>query len=397
MQIMNKLLSKIIVIVLDGVGIGEMPDASDYGDAGSNTLVNTAKAAGGLNVHNMCKLGLANILPLPFQPPVDIPAGCYGKAAEVSKGKDTTAGHWEIMGLITNKPFAVFPKGFPDEIISVFESSTGRKILGNKPASGTAIIEELGEQHIRTGMPIVYTSADSVFQIAAHEDIIPVPELYEYCRIARELLNPYNVGRVIARPFAGRRGNFRRTGRRKDFSVPPHGKTVLDIIKAHGYEVIGIGKIEDIFAGRGLTKCVHTGSNKEGIEELLKHYSSIGKGIVFANLNDFDTVYGHRNNPFGFKEALEYFDTRLTDIFKIMDNDTMLIITADHGCDPTMPGTDHSREYIPVLVYRHGIEGRSIGVRRCFCDIGKTILKAFSINTDIKGADFIDLIAANKT
>ncbi len=401
MQTIKIPVTRILLLVLDGVGIGELPDAAAYGDAGSNTLVNTARATEGLDLPNMYKLGLANIVPFPCRQPQDNPSGCYGKAAELSKGKDTTTGHWEIMGLVTDKPFAVFPHGFPDEIITAFESRIGRKILGNKPASGTVIIEELGRQHVQAGMPIVYTSADSVFQIAAHEDIVPVPELYRWCETAREILNPYNVGRVIARPFTGKPGAFKRTERRKDFSVPPPGTTVLDILKNQDYEVIGIGKINDIFAGRGLTNAVHTGSNEEGIRETLKAYELLraksGRGIVFTNLNDFDTLYGHRNDPSGFKKALEYFDTRLADILASMDDKTMLVITADHGCDPTTPSTDHSREHIPLLVYMHGLKGCPLGTRHGFCDIGKSVLKAFSIDADIHGVDFIDLIVTNKS
>jgi phosphopentomutase len=395
MQTANIDIKRVILIVLDGVGIGEAPDAADYGDVGSNTLVNTAKALGGLNLPNMYRLGLANIVSFPYQQPSENPVACYGKAMELSKGKDTTTGHWEIMGLITDKPFAVFPHGFPDEIISAFERQIGRGILGNKPASGTVIIEELGEEHIRTGMPIVYTSADSVFQIAAHEDVVPVPELYKWCEIARKIVDHYNVERVIARPFTGTPGRFKRTERRKDFAVPPPGVTVLDILKEHGIDVIAIGKINDIFSGRGITQGIHSGSNEQGIEETMNAYRKLQKGIVFTNLNDFDTVYGHRNNAAGFGKALEYFDTKLKDMINIMDDKTLLIITADHGCDPTTPSTDHSREYVPLLVYRHGIKGRHLGIRRGFCDTGKTILKAFSIDADINGVDFIDFLFTN--
>ncbi len=396
MQMIKNSITKIMIIVLDGVGIGEAPDADNYGDSGSSTLINTAKATGGLHLPNMYKLGLANITEFPFQQATDSPDGCYGRAIEVSKGKDTTTGHWEIMGVITDKPFAVFPHGFPDAMISAFESGINRKVLGNKPASGTEIIEELGEQHLKTGMPIVYTSADSVFQIAAHEEIVPVADLYRWCEAARKIVDPYHVERVIARPFAGSKGNFKRTGRRKDFSVPPPGTTVLDILKNNGLEVVAIGKIGDIFSGRGITRAIHTGTNEEGIEETIKACRNIKNGLVFTNLNDFDTLYGHRNDPQGFKKALEYFDVRLADIINNMDDKTMLIITADHGCDPTTPGTDHTRETIPILVFMNYIKGMPLGTRQCFCDIGKTILKAFSLDADINGVDFIDLIVTNK-
>jgi phosphopentomutase len=397
MQTIDTRITKVMLIVLDGVGIGEAPDAADYGDTGSNTLVNTAKATGGLYLPNLYTLGLANITAFPFQGPTDAPSACYGRAMELSKGKDTTTGHWEMMGLITDKPFPVFPHGFPDAIISAFESGTGRKILGNKPASGTIIIEELGEQHLKTGMPIVYTSADSVFQIAAHEEIVPVPELYRWCEIARKIVDPYHVERVIARPFTGEPGHFKRTERRKDFAVPPPGTSVLDLLKAHGPDVVAIGKINDIFSGRGITQAIHSGSNEQGIEETINAYRQMKKGIVFTNLNDFDTLYGHRNDPIGFKKALEYFDIRLKDIINTMDDKTMLILTADHGCDPTTPSTDHSREYVPLLVYMHGLHGKNLGTRRGFCDTGKTILKAFSIDADTNGVDFIDFIFTNKT
>ncbi len=393
---MLKFIQKIIVIVLDGAGIGETPDACDYGDAGSNTLVNIAKAVNGLSLPNMYKLGLANIVDFPFRFPEPYPEGFFGKAMEQSKGKDTTTGHWEIMGLITTDPFRVFTHGFPDEIIKRFEAAIGKRVIGNKPASGTVILEELGEQHIKTGMPIVYTSADSVFQIAAHENVIPVNELYDYCNIARKMLNPYNVGRVIARPFVGTPGHFKRTSRRKDFSMPPGSDTVLDLLKNHGLDVIGIGKIGDIFAGKGLTDSIHSADNNDGINKTIEAYRTIEHGIVFTNLVDFDTLYGHRNDVRGFKNALEEFDTRLKDLINIMDEQTMMIITADHGCDPTTQGTDHSREYIPILVYMNGIKGKSLGIRSSFTDIGKTILKTFSIHGDIKGTDFFDTLIQDR-
>lgn len=389
---MDTYITKVILIILDGVGIGEAPDAYEYNDQGSNTLVNTAKAVGGLRLPNLYTFGLANITDFPFQKPLDNPKALYGKAMELSKGKDTTTGHWEIMGLITEKPFAVFPHGFPDELIKSFEDKIGTKVLGNKPASGTVIIEELGEQHIKTGMPIVYTSADSVFQIAAHEEVVPVQRLYEWCKIARKIVDPYNVERVIARPFTGQKGHFKRTEQRKDFAVPPPNKTILDILKEYGLDVVAIGKINDIFSGRGITKAIHSGSNEQGIQETIHAYKHLTKGIVFTNLNDFDTVYGHRNDVIGFKNALEFFDERLKDIVNIMDDRTLLIITADHGCDPTTLSTDHSREYVPLLVYRHGLKGHNLGIRYGFSDIGKTILRVFSINADVKGVDFFDFI-----
>jgi len=363
------------LLVLDGVGIGELPDAADYGDEGSNTLVNMAKAVGGLNLPNLQRMGLGNIERIEGVPPAEKPIACYGKMREVSAGKDTTTGHWEIAGIIREKPFPTYPNGFPPEIIEAFEKAIGRKVLGNKPASGTAIIEELGEEHLRTGYPIVYTSADSVFQIAAHEEIVPVEQLYEWCRIAREILKgEHEVARVIARPFIGTPGNFKRTPRRRDFSVPPPYPTLLDALTEVGLKVVTVGKIDDIFAGRGVTFAVHTSDNRDGMQQVEALTVQGDFDFLWCTLVDFDTVYGHRNNPQGFAQALREFDEWLGNFLpKLMGGD-LLIITADHGNDPTTPSTDHSREYVPILIWTPSLkEGKPLGVRQTFADVAATI------------------------
>lgn len=364
-----------ILFVLDGVGIGELPDAADYGDEGSNTLANMAKAVGGLNLPNLQRMGLGNIERIEGVPPAEKPIACYGKMREVSAGKDTTTGHWEIAGIIREKPFPTYPNGFPPEIIEAFEKAIGRKVLGNKPASGTAIIEELGEEHLRTGYPIVYTSADSVFQIAAHEEIVPVEQLYEWCRIAREILKgEHEVARVIARPFIGTPGNFKRTPRRRDFSVPPPYPTLLDALTEVGLKVVTVGKIDDIFAGRGVTFAVHTSDNRDGMQQVETLAVQGDFDFLWCTLVDFDTVYGHRNNPQGFAQALREFDEWLGNFLpKLMGGD-LLIITADHGNDPTTPSTDHSREYVPILIWTPSLkEGKPLGVRQTFADVSATI------------------------
>jgi len=366
---------KAILLVLDGVGIGELPDAADYGDEGSNTLVNMAKAVGGLNLPNLQRMGLGNIEQIEGIPPAEKPIACYGKMREVSAGKDTTTGHWEIAGIIREKPFPTYPNGFPPEIIEAFEKAIGRKVLGNKPASGTAIIEELGEEHLRTGYPIVYTSADSVFQIAAHEEIVPVEQLYEWCRIAREILRgEHEVARVIARPFIGTPGNFKRTPRRRDFSVPPPYPTLLDALTEVGLKVVTVGKIDDIFAGRGVTFAVHTSDNRDGMQQVETLTTQGDFDFLWCTLVDFDTVYGHRNNPQGFAQALREFDEWLGNFLPKLREGDLLIITADHGNDPTTPSTDHSREYVPLLIWTPSLkEGKPLGVRQTFADVAATI------------------------
>jgi phosphopentomutase len=382
---------KIILIVLDSVGIGELPDAKDYGDEGSNTLGNIAKALGGLHLPNLEMLGIGKIEPIEGISPDVTPKGFYGKMAEASAGKDTTSGHWEIAGIVTKEPFPTYPNGFPSEVISAFTEEIGRGILGNIPASGTEIIKDLGEEHIRTGYPIVYTSADSVFQIAACEDVIPVPELYRICEIARGILTGrHKVGRVIARPFINQDGKYVRTERRKDFSVSPPMSTVLDIAVEKGYEVIGVGKIGDIFAHRGLSLEIHTASNDEGISQTINCIKRKTRGIVITNLIEFDMTYGHRNDAKGYAQALKDFDARLPEIMEAMGTNDILAITADHGCDPTTPSTDHSREYVPLLVYGRSLGmPKSLGIRKMFADVGATIAEALSLPYPLYGKSFL--------
>jgi phosphopentomutase len=379
---LQAIINRLTLIVLDSVGIGELPDAERYGDRGSNTLANTARAVGGLNLPNLGRLGLGNILAIEGVPPVKQPLAAYGRMAEASAGKDTTTGHWEIAGLLLERPFPVYPHGFPPEIIEPFEKRIGRPVLGNRAASGTAIIEELGEEHIRTGYPIVYTSADSVFQIAAHEEVIPVDELYRMCRVARELLTgPHAVGRVIARPFVGTPGAFKRTDRRRDFSLPPPAPTVLDLLTQNGYPVLAVGKIEDIFAGRGITEAIHTKDNMDGVDRTIACMRRLERGLIFTNLVDFDMLYGHRNNPRGYAAALEAFDRRLPEILSAVRADEVLIITADHGCDPTTSSTDHSREYVPLLVYGPLVEpGVNLGTRSTFSDVAASVAEFFGLS-----------------
>ncbi|GAV25631.1 phosphopentomutase [Carboxydothermus islandicus] len=378
-------MKRVVLIVLDSAGIGELPDAYLYGDEGSNTLANTAKQVGGFELPNLEKLGLGKIHSI-LGLKGDIKAlGAYGKMGEKSPGKDTTTGHWEICGLILEKPFPVYPNGFPEDLIRRFEEAIGRKTLGNKPASGTAIIEELGEEHMRTGYPIVYTSADSVFQIAAHEEVIPLDELYKMCKIARGLLTgEHAVGRVIARPFTGTPGNFKRTANRHDYSLEPVGKTVLDKLVEQGYEVLGVGKIYDIFAGRGLTWHESTKNNEDGILKTVELLSKEFTGLLFTNLVDFDMIYGHRNNAEGYYEALKQFDSYLPKIMEKLREDDLLIITADHGCDPTTPSTDHSREYVPLLVYGRGVkEDVNLGIRETFADVAATLEEIFGLEPGV--------------
>lgn len=381
-----------ILIVLDSVGIGEMPDANEYGDKGSNTLGNIYKKCNGINIPKLRELGIGNINGGEILGKVDNPIGSFGKAAEKSKGKDTVTGHWEMSGVILETPLNTYPNGFSDEIINEFKEKTGVKgILGNKVASGTAIIEELGEEHVKTGFPIIYTSADSVFQIAAHEDIIPLEELYKMCEIARKMLVGNNtVGRVIARPFIGEKGSFKRTSNRRDYSLDPFGKTMLEYIKENNMKVAAVGKIEDIFNKKGITDAVHIKNNMDGVDKTLDYMDTINDGLIFTNLVDFDMLYGHRNDPEGYKKALEDFDNRLDEIKSKLKNEDILIITADHGCDPTTSSTDHSREYIPILIYGNNIkQGINIGIRSSFTDIGCTILDYLGINNNIKGTSFL--------
>lgn len=384
-------IKRIVLIILDGVGIGELPDAHLFNDEGSNTLKHICDAVEWLSLPNLQRLGLGNIEPLMRVPPVNEPAASFGKMAELSMSKDTLVGHWELAGLITPKPFPTYPHGFPRHVIEKFERAIGRKVLGNKPASGTVIIEELGAEHIRTGYPIVYTSADSVFQIAAHEDVIPVEQLYEMCRIARELLQgEHNVARVIARPFIGQPGSFQRTPRRKDFSIEPHGETILDRATAHGLDVIAVGKVGEIFSFRGITESIHTDSNRDGMDAILNIVKQRRGQILFANLVDFDMKFGHRNDPQGFARALMEFDSFLDELLPALASTDLLILTADHGNDPITPSTDHSREYVPLLVYHpHESPGAPLGVRRTFADVAATIAEAFALQMPSTGTSFL--------
>ncbi|HEY8495972.1 MAG TPA: phosphopentomutase [Limnochordales bacterium] len=380
------------LIVLDGIGVGELPDAGRFGDEGSNTLRNTALAVGGLNLPHLGRLGLGRILDLPGVPPDPAPIGCFGRMAEQSAGKDTTTGHWELAGVILDRPFPVYPNGFPPEVIDAFSAAIGRGVLGNKPASGTAIIDELGEEHMRTGKPIVYTSADSVFQIAAHEAIIPVEQLYEICRIARDILQgEHAVGRVIARPFVGEPGKFQRTARRKDFSLPPPRPTVLDRLVAAGVPVFSVGKIEDIFAGQGITAGQRTKSNMETVDGVISRLrTEAGPCLVFANCIDFDMLYGHRNDPEGMARALAEFDARVPEILDSLRPGDLLIVVGDHGNDPTTPSTDHSREYTPLLCYSpHGRTGVSLGTRATFADVAATLAEYFAVEPPEAGTSFL--------
>lgn len=387
------LISRVIILILDSVGIGELPDAAKYGDEGSNTLVNTAEAVGGINLPNLRKLGLGNIGHIRGVSKTKKPLAAYGKLAERSAGKDTTTGHWELMGLYLSKPFPTYPNGFPDEIIKRFEVATGRKVLGNKPASGTEIIKELGKEHIKTGKPIVYTSADSVFQIAAHKEVIPLDELYDMCKIARNILKgEHKVGRVIARPFIGESGNFQRMAERKDFSIEPPDKTVLEYASNNGVKVIAIGKIAELFGFKGISEVMHTRNNMDGVDKILRSMRKEKSGIIFANLVDFDMLWGHRNDPEGYAKGLEAVDKRLPEVLKPLRPDDMLIITADHGCDPTTESTDHSREYVPLLIYGERIEPVNLGTRETFADVGKTISDLLGFEASVEGTSFASKI-----
>ena len=370
----NKSRKKALLVVLDSVGVGALPDAAEFGDAGADTVGHIIRTLG-LNTPNLDRLGLRAIGGTSFYQGADGVTGCYGKAAEKTHAKDTTCGHWEIAGLVMEKPFRTYPKGFPREVMEEFEQRIGRGTLGNCTASGTEIIQRLGDEHVATGKPIIYTSADSVFQIAAHEEVIPLDQLYEFCRIAREMLMGENaVGRIIARPFVGTSGAYKRTENRRDFALPPEKDTVLVGIEKAGMDVVGIGKIEDIFCRAGITKVDHTTNNHDGIEATVKYAGESLSGLVFTNLVDFDMLYGHRNDGAGYGAALEYFDRNLPRIQQAMGEEDLLIITADHGCDPNFPGSDHTREYIPLLVYGKQLrQGVDLGVRATFADIAATI------------------------
>lgn len=375
--------------MLDSVGCGELPDASDYGDEGSNTLGNIAREIS-LSIPNLRSLGLGRIVDLGESGVADHPKA-YGRMAESSAGKDSVTGHWEMMGIILDRPFSTFPDGFPAETIETFEERIGRRTLGNVVASGTEIIDRLGAEHVRTGWPIVYTSADSVFQIAAHEEVVPVPDLYRMCEIAFELVAPMRVGRVIARPFVGTPGAFRRTANRHDYAVTPPRDTLLDLLAQNGIPVVSIGKVRDLFAGRGITQAVATKSDSEGVDRLLDILRFGGKGLVFLNLVDFDTLYGHRNDVKGYADNLERFDQRLGQVLAALQESDLLIITADHGNDPTTPSTDHSREYVPILIAGSQVRaGINLGTRSTFADLGQTLAVNFGVGPLAAGSSFLE-------
>jgi phosphopentomutase len=384
--------TRVILIVMDSVGAGELPDADAYGDRGSDTLGNISRRVR-LHLPVMNSLGLSRVAAIEGMTPV--PArGAFGRMAEASPGKDSVTGHWEISGLVLDRPFPLFPHGFPPDIMGEFERRIGRATLGNKAASGTAIIDELGPEHLRTGFPIVYTSADSVFQIAAHEEVIPIPQLYEFCEMAFELVGVgRGVGRVIARPFVGQPGAFQRTSNRKDFALTPFEPTLLDALTGAGITVFAVGKIEDLFAGRGITAAVHTTSDSHGMDEIARAMTNTPRGLIFANLVDFDTVYGHRNDPEGYAANLERFDARLGALLPTLRPDDLLIVTADHGNDPTTPSTDHSREHVPLFVCGSAVRpGVDLGVRSTFADLGQTLAELFGVGPLKHGTSFLSQI-----
>lgn len=394
-------MSRIFLIVLDSLGIGAMDDAAAYGDSGANTLKSVCGSPY-FHMPNMKKLGLFNIDGIDYYEKEDKPLAYYARLTEASKGKDTIIGHWEIAGLISKKALPTYPEGFPEDIMKAFCEKTGRGYLCNRPYSGTDVIRDYGDEHIKSGKLIVYTSADSVFQVAAHEESVPLAELYSYCEIAREILcGDHGVGRVIARPFIGESGAFKRTSGRHDYSLPPQGTTMLDIIKEAGLAVIGVGKIKDIFAGRGLTEYSYTRDNSDGIGQTIELMKKDFNGLCFINLVDFDMLYGHRNDIDGYAKALSYFDSQIPELKKNLRDDDILILTADHGCDPGyLSSTDHSREYVPLIIYGKKITAaapsRNLGTRETFADIAATILKHFSLNTTTIDGTAIDLTTLNK-
>ena len=385
------MFKRITVIVLDGVGVGAAPDAVDYGDVGSNSIGNVAQVLNGIDLPHMGAIGLGNIIDIKGVPPVEHPGGGFGKMQPKSAGKDTTQGHWEMMGIYLLNPSPTYPNGFPEEIMQKFEEKIGRGTLANRPASGTEVIKALGEEHIRTGKPIVYTSADSVFQVAAHEDVIPIPELYEICQIARELLQgEHAVGRVIARPFVGDKPeNFTRTKNRKDFSRAPETDTVLDKLYKAGYDVWSVGKIDDIFAHRGITRKNHTLGNQQSTEITIDLLKEPFNGLLFVNLIEFDMIFGHRNDPHGYYQALKNFDDAIPEIKSCLTEDDLVLISADHGVDPTTESTDHSREYVPLLAFGPAVKGANLGTRETFADLGATICENFQVTPPLIGTSFL--------
>jgi len=383
-----------VVIVCDGLGVGAAPDAADFGDEGSDTLGHVLSARD-VAIPNLRRLGLGNLTPT-FDGAREVrPAGAFGKMAEQSAGKDTATGHWEMTGLVTTVPFRTFPGGFPPDVVQPFEERIGRRVLGNKAASGTEILKELGEEHLRTGSPILYTSGDSVFQVAAHEDVIPLEELYRICRVGYEVAClGHGVCRVIARPFVGTRAaDFKRTTNRRDFPVPPHGPTLLDRMAEAGYPVFAVGKIEDIFTGRGVSGAVHTRSDSDGVDQTLKALGEVDRGLVFTNLVDFDTLYGHRNDVLGYAANLELLDARIPELTAALRTDDVLLLTGDHGCDPSDTSTDHTRENVPLVAWGPGVrEGVDLGLRRTFADLGATLAENFGLVPLGAGASFLDAL-----
>jgi phosphopentomutase len=389
----KKLLKRVATQYGNGVGIGELPDASNYNDSGSNTLCNMAEAVGGLQLPNMEALGLGNITKIKGVSSVEPSLASYGKLAEVSAGKDSITGHWELAGLYIQTDFSYFPEGFPKELVNKFIDKTGCKgVLGNKPASGTEIIKELGEEHVKTGFPIIYTSADSVFQIAAHEEVISLEKLYDICSITRDevLTLPLQVGRVIARPFVGEPGNFTRTTNRRDYSLDPPEPTILDLLLSNGIDTVAIGKVNELFNFKGIKIQEKTKSNEAGCNKLLEYSKSANGSFIFANLVDFDVYFGHRNDPEGFANKLKEFDDFLPQFLDSLDETDKIVITADHGNDPTTPSTDHSREYVPLLFYQKNVKGKNLGVRKTFADVGKTAADFFNIENNLKGKSFLN-------
>ncbi|MBB6021323.1 phosphopentomutase [Paenibacillus sp. JGP012] len=391
----DKNYKRVCLIVLDSVGIGELPDAKQFGDQGAHTLGHIAERVPKFLLENLQSLGLGNITRMSGIEPMENPKACYGKMAEVSVGKDTMTGHWELMGLKITSPFNVYPNGFPAELIRCFEERTGRKVIGNKAASGTDILDELGEEQLRTGAWIVYTSADSVFQIAAHEETIPLKELYEACEIARELTrdSEFSVGRVIARPYTGEPGHFVRTANRHDYAISPPAPTLMNAMKDAGLDVIAVGKINDIFCGQGVTEAISTKNNLDGVMKTISVLNKEFTGLLFTNLVDFDSLYGHRRDPEGYAMALEQFDALLPYIMEHITADDLLIITADHGNDPTHPGTDHTREYVPVLLYSPAIKNpSSVGIREAFSDLAATLAENFGVPSTGQGTSFYNYL-----
>lgn len=384
------MVNRVVLFVLDSVGIGALPDSEQFGDIGVSTLGHIAKSTDHFKIPNLRKLGVGNIDGIDYIDADPNPIGAFGRSLEASNGKDTTTGHWEIAGLKIEQPFKTYPDGFPPHIINAFEAQTGRKVLCNKPASGTVVLDELGEEHMKTGNPIVYTSADSVFQIAAHEDIIPLDELYRMCQIARDILvGDDQVARVIARPFVGDPGNFQRTSNRRDYSIKPFEKTVLDYAKEAGYDVRAVGKIVDIYDGEGITHDVHTKDNMDGVDQTLNYLKEDFKGILFTNLVDFDAKFGHRRDVAGYRQAIEEVDARLPELFNAMKPSDLLIILADHGNDPAYSGTDHTREYIPLLIYGDAVKaGTNIGTRQTFADVAATVSDILGIPATANGTSF---------